>query len=215
MLGGKMGRELSLKKALREVRDDYDLILIDCPPALGPVDRQRARRRRLRAAVSRGAVLRAAGRRAGARGDRAGPRQPEPGPRVARRRPQHRRHAHPPLPRGVRLAATSTSARSCWTRRSAPRSRTPSRPSARCRSSTTAQTLRSTTWTSPRSCSRASGWTHLAAGSPRWPATTAPPPPTLRAIARRRRGSQTARASRSPIPSSRASSASTIGPVCS
>jgi chromosome partitioning protein len=35
MLGGKMGRELSLKKALREVRNDYDLILIDCPPALG------------------------------------------------------------------------------------------------------------------------------------------------------------------------------------
>jgi chromosome partitioning protein len=35
MLGGKMGRELVLKKALREVRDDYDLIVIDCPPALG------------------------------------------------------------------------------------------------------------------------------------------------------------------------------------
>lgn len=34
-LGGKMGRELALKKALREVKGDYDLVLIDCPPALG------------------------------------------------------------------------------------------------------------------------------------------------------------------------------------
>jgi chromosome partitioning protein len=35
MLGGKMGRELTLKKALREVKRDYDVVLIDCPPALG------------------------------------------------------------------------------------------------------------------------------------------------------------------------------------
>jgi len=34
-LGGKMGRELALKRALREVRDRYELILVDCPPALG------------------------------------------------------------------------------------------------------------------------------------------------------------------------------------
>jgi chromosome partitioning protein len=35
MLGGKMGRELTLKRALRELRKEYDLILVDCPPALG------------------------------------------------------------------------------------------------------------------------------------------------------------------------------------
>jgi chromosome partitioning protein len=34
-LGGKMGRELTLKKALRELKRDYDIVLIDCPPALG------------------------------------------------------------------------------------------------------------------------------------------------------------------------------------
>src|SRR5438270_12669815 len=35
MLGGKMGRELTLKRALREVKPDYDVVMIDCPPALG------------------------------------------------------------------------------------------------------------------------------------------------------------------------------------
>ena len=34
-LGGKMGRELTLKKALREVSGAFDIVLIDCPPALG------------------------------------------------------------------------------------------------------------------------------------------------------------------------------------
>jgi chromosome partitioning protein len=35
ILAGKMGRELTLKRALREVKRHHDLILVDCPPSLG------------------------------------------------------------------------------------------------------------------------------------------------------------------------------------
>jgi chromosome partitioning protein len=35
MLGGKMGRELTLRRALAKVPDEYDVILVDCPPSLG------------------------------------------------------------------------------------------------------------------------------------------------------------------------------------
>ena len=35
MLGGKMGRELTLRRALAPVTGDYDVALIDCPPSLG------------------------------------------------------------------------------------------------------------------------------------------------------------------------------------
>jgi len=35
MLGGKMGRELTLRRALAEAGAAYELILIDCPPSLG------------------------------------------------------------------------------------------------------------------------------------------------------------------------------------
>src|SRR6188768_4132187 len=34
-LSGKMGRELVLRKALKDARKQHDVILIDCPPALG------------------------------------------------------------------------------------------------------------------------------------------------------------------------------------
>jgi chromosome partitioning protein len=35
MLGGKMGRELALRRALAELQDEYEVVLIDCPPSLG------------------------------------------------------------------------------------------------------------------------------------------------------------------------------------
>ncbi len=35
MLGGKMGRELTLRRALAEAPGGYEVVLIDCPPSLG------------------------------------------------------------------------------------------------------------------------------------------------------------------------------------
>src|SRR4051812_20275192 len=35
VLGGKMGRELTLRRALKDVKRSWDVVLIDCPPALG------------------------------------------------------------------------------------------------------------------------------------------------------------------------------------
>ena len=34
-LGGKIGRELTLRRALAKAPEEYDVILIDCPPSLG------------------------------------------------------------------------------------------------------------------------------------------------------------------------------------
>jgi chromosome partitioning protein len=35
MLGGKMGREMTLRRALVGVQEEYEIVLVDCPPSLG------------------------------------------------------------------------------------------------------------------------------------------------------------------------------------
>src|SRR5919205_4244188 len=35
VLSGKMGREMTLRRALRDAKRHHDVILVDCPPALG------------------------------------------------------------------------------------------------------------------------------------------------------------------------------------
>ncbi len=35
VLSGKMGREMTLRRALKDVKRSYDIVLIDCPPSLG------------------------------------------------------------------------------------------------------------------------------------------------------------------------------------
>lgn len=35
MLGGKIGREMTLRRALAKLGEDWDIVLVDCPPSLG------------------------------------------------------------------------------------------------------------------------------------------------------------------------------------
>ena len=113
VLAGKMGRELTLKRALSESRRQHDVILIDCPPALGLLTVNA-----LVAATH--ALVSAEGEYFSLQGVEQvlevmelGARQPEREPRVARRRPEHGRPAHDPLARGARQRCARASATRC------------------------------------------------------------------------------------------------------
>ena len=154
MLGGKMGRELTLRRALAKAPEEYDLILIDCPPSLGllTVNALVAADHALVTAEAQYFALQ-------------GVEQAMEVVELARdglnaelsllgvllnladMRTVHSREALASLKErfGDR----------CSTPSSARRSPTPSRPSARARSSTIAPTSAPTTWTSPAKCWRA------------------------------------------------------------
>ena len=69
-------REYRLRDAIAILKDNYDFIIIDCPPALGPPDPQLARRRRLCSGSDAGRVLRSRRRERTARHGRAHPTRP-------------------------------------------------------------------------------------------------------------------------------------------
>ena len=154
-LAGKMGRELTLKRALKDVKNDYDVILLDCPPTLGLLT--------VNALVAADyALLTAEAQYFAMQGveqalevielakDSLNPDLEWLG--VVFNIADMRTGA---LPRGVRRRSRRSSAASSSRRRSARRSPTPSRPSARSRSSITGPTSARTTSRSPtRSSSR-------------------------------------------------------------
>ena len=96
----EVAREQTLQRVLAPALDQYDVILIDCQPSLGPAHRQRADRLRRRDRAAGVRVLRAARRGPAQDHDRQGPRAAQPQARD-RRRPRHDvRRPHPPQPRG-------------------------------------------------------------------------------------------------------------------
>ena len=93
MLGGKMGRELTLKRALRDLKKQHDAILLDCPPSLGLLTVNALVAADCALMSSEAEYFSLQGVEQALVGRRAGARLAQPRPRVAGRRAEHRRHA--------------------------------------------------------------------------------------------------------------------------
>ena len=105
MLAGKIGREMTLRSALRDLKREKDVILIDCPPTLGllTVNALCAATHAILSTEAQYFSLQ--GMEQAVEVARPRPRQPQPRARAARRVPQHRQHAHPARPADARRAS--------------------------------------------------------------------------------------------------------------
>ena len=111
-----IGREVRLRNALKPVRNLYDVIIIDCPPALNLLT--------LNALVAADSVLvpmqceyyALEGLSALMQHHRADQGEREPRPRGRRHPAHHVRPAQQPVERGLRAAAACTSATRCSAR---------------------------------------------------------------------------------------------------
>ena len=152
-----MGRELVLRKALKDARKQHDVILIDCPPALGLLTVNGL-------VAADWALISSEAQYFALQGVNGALEVVEQAKEYYNDDlellgvvHEHRRHAHRPLARGLRVAQGAL-------RRQGVRHGDPRVDRLRgvggagdARSSTTGRTSGATTWSSPTRCSRAVG----------------------------------------------------------
>ena len=127
-LSGKMGRELVLRKALKDARKQHDVILIDCPPALGLLTINGLVAADWALISSEAQYFALQGVQGALEVIEQAKEFYNPDLEWLGRGAEHRRHAHGALARGLRAAEGALRRQGVRDASSAPRSPTPSRP---------------------------------------------------------------------------------------